>query len=288
MLCRPIAALVLLAGAIGCRASSEPIQAVRLYALDCGAIELERGAPAAADPGGLGDAAEPPGRMVDVCYLIRHPRGDLLWDLGLGDDLAGRPGAAAHLAGARQGIRLVVERTLAAQLAELELAPGDIEYIAFSHLHFDHTGNANQFPGATWIVNRRELAWGSSTPTPFGVNPSSWSGVARAKVELIEDDLDVFGDGSVRVLGAPGHTPGHQVLLVTFGQGGAVVLGGDLYQTRDNVRTRHVPAVSYSRSDMLASFDRIGKVLVAAKATLIVQHAPEDLALLPKFPLWLE
>jgi glyoxylase-like metal-dependent hydrolase (beta-lactamase superfamily II) len=270
--------LALIAGAGGCRSGSEPIDAVRIYALDCGAIELANPEAAAA----VGSAAEIPGRMVNVCYLIRHPRGDLLWDLGLGDELADRAG------GAGPDIRLVVDRPLVAQLAEIDLTPAAIEYIAFSHLHFDHTGNANRFPTATWIVNRRELAWARSTPTPFGVNPASWSGAASAKLALVDEDLDVFGDGSVRVLGAPGHTPGHQVLLVTFVQGGAILLGGDLYQTRDNVRTRHVPAVSHSRSALLASFDRITGVLARSKATLIVQHAPEDLALLPKFPLWLE
>jgi N-acyl homoserine lactone hydrolase len=281
----PLAALAALpwsVALIGCH-GAEPIESVRIYALDCGAIELPilEAAPA---PIGIADPTDNPGRMVDVCYLIRHPKGDVLWDLGLGDELAQQPGGAINEA----GVHLEVDRTLVAQLAEIELAPADIEYIAFSHLHFDHTGNANQFPGATWIVNRRELAWGRSSPTPFGVNPASWSAIGAAKQALVEDDLDIFGDGSVRILAAPGHTPGHQVMLVTFAQGGAILLGGDLYQTRDNVRTRHVPAISYSRGDLLASFDRIAQVMASTKATLIVQHAPEDLASLPKFPLWLE
>jgi len=279
----PIAALALIAGLAGCRGSSEPVEAVRIYALDCGSITLTGGV--ATSESILGGNA---GHMVDVCYLIRHPSGDLLWDLGLGDELARHPGTSDQLVGASNRIHLAVDRPLVDQLAEIELTPADIEYIAFSHLHFDHTGNANLFPAATWIVNRRELAWGRSTPTPFGVNPSSWSGIAAARTELVDQDLDVFGDGRVRVLGAPGHTPGHQVLLVTFAQGGAVLLGGDLYQTRDNVKTRRVPAVAYSKADMLASFDRIADVLARSKATLIVQHAPEDLAALPKFPLYLE
>src|SRR4051812_26357142 len=166
-----LAALAFAAGsaALGCH-GAEPIESVRIYALDCGAIELPMLEVAPA-PIGIADSTGNPGRLVDVCYLIRHPKGDVLWDLGLGDELARQPGGAITEA----GVHLEVDHTLVAQLGEIDLAPADIEYIAFSHLHFDHTGNANEFPGATWIVNRKELAWGRSSPTPFGVNPASWS-----------------------------------------------------------------------------------------------------------------
>jgi glyoxylase-like metal-dependent hydrolase (beta-lactamase superfamily II) len=86
--------------------------------------------------------------------------------------------------------------------------------LAFSHFHFDHTGNANAFGASTWIVNKAELAWAGSTPTPFGVDPSTFSALKTAKTQLIDGDFDVFGDGGVRILKAPGHTPGHGVLAV--------------------------------------------------------------------------
>lgn len=270
-----VAALAL---AAGCRGDDAPVESVRIYAMDCGTIELTAVEAAAAAVDGVSP------RLVDVCYLIRHPRGNLLWDLGLGDELALHPGGTVD----ERGIHLEVERTLASQLAEIDLAPPQIDYLAFSHVHFDHTGNANLFPQATWIMNRRELAYGSATPTPFGVNPASWSLVKAVNTELIDGDHDVFGDGTVKILAAPGHTPGHQVLLVSFPQGGAVLLGGDLYQTRDNVRTRRVPSVNVSRSDTLSSFERIDRVIAETRATLIVQHAPEDLTTLPKFPMYLD
>jgi len=259
-------------------ADAAPVESVRIYALDCGAIELTALEVAA----NAGEGQSP--TLVDVCYLIRHPRGDLLWDLGLGDELALHSGGTVN----ERGIHLQVDRTLIGQLAEIGLAPAQIRYLAFSHVHFDHTGNANLFPQATWIMNRRELAWGTQTPAPFGVNPASWSLVRAVATEVIDGDRDVFGDGTVRILAAAGHTPGHQVLLVSFPQGGAVLLGGDLYQTRDNVRTKHIPAVNVSRAETLSSFARIDRVLAETKATLIVQHAPEDLAGLPKFPGYLD
>jgi len=89
---------------------------------------------------------------------------------------------------------------------------------SFSHFHFDHTGNANLFAKATWIVSRRELAWASATPTPFGVMPATWNALKSAKQQIADYDTDVFGDGSVRIMRAPGHTPGHQVLVVTLKQ----------------------------------------------------------------------
>jgi glyoxylase-like metal-dependent hydrolase (beta-lactamase superfamily II) len=271
--------LVLVALAlVACKGDDAPVDGVRIYAVDCGAIELTALEVAA----NAGEGQSPV--LVDVCYLIRHPRGTMLWDLGLGDDLAEKPGGTVD----ERGVHLQVERPMLDQLAEIGIGPGQIDYLAFSHVHFDHTGNANRFPMATWIVNRRELAWGTATPTPFGVNPASWSLVRSVKTEIIDGDHDVFGDGSVRILAAPGHTPGHQVLLVSFPQGGAVLLGGDLYQTRDNVRTKHVPAVNVSREETLSSFERIDRVLAETRATLVVQHAPEDLAGLPKFPSYLD
>jgi len=260
--------------------AAEAVQQVRLYAVDCGRADFK-------DMGMFADTGEydgKPGKIVTPCFLIRHPKGNLLWDTGVGDKIAeSKDGVDAG-----GGILLHVDVTLQKQLQDIALAPADITYMAFSHLHFDHTGNANAFPATTWILNSSELAWALSSPTPFGVDPSAVSGYKTAKTQMIDNDLDVFGDGSVRILKAPGHTPGHQVLLLKLKKAGTVVLSGDLYHTRDNRKFRRVPGFNFERADTLASIDRVEAIVKNTKGKLFVQHDPLDFKLLPKFPAYLD
>jgi N-acyl homoserine lactone hydrolase len=255
---------------------------VRLYTLDCGRIEFK-------DMSLFSDTGEYDGNagaVVATCFLVRHPKGILLWDTGLGDRIAANPqgidlfGGAAHES---------VSITLVDQLKALGLAPKDVTYVAFSHLHADHAGNANLFAAdSTWIVNRRELAWATATPAPPGVDADLFSGYKSAKVRTIGGDYDVFGDGSVRILKAIGHTPGHQVLAVKLKRSGTVILSGDLYHLRENFTHRRIPPGNDSRAETLASFDRIDKIIANTHARLVVQHDPADFAALPKFPKYLD
>ena len=259
--------------------AADPVNEVRLYALDCGSAEFK-------DMGFFSDTGEydgKPGNIVVPCFLIRHAKGALLWDTGLGDKLAEskdgveRPG----------GIRLRVRVTLAEQLKALSLTPADVTYVAFSHFHFDHTGNANLLGASIWIINTAELNWALSTPPPFGVDPGTFSDYKTSKTQMISGDHDVFGDGSVRILKAPGHTPGHQVLEIKLRKSGTLILSGDLYHTRDNRKYRRVPAINFERADTLASIDRIEKIVTNTKARMVVQHDMGDFTALPKFPAYL-
>jgi len=221
--------------------------------------------------------------VADPCFIVRHPRGILLWDTGLADQMAETKGGVDG----GGGTRFIVTATLAAQLKALGLAPADVTYIAFSHMHFDHTGNANLFGGSTWILNRAELAWAESKPGPF-VQPDSYAAYKGAKTQMIDGDYDVFGDRSVRILKAPGHTPGHQVLLLKLGKSGTVVLSGDLYHVRENRAHRRVPEFNTERADTLASMDRVERIVKNTKARFVVQHDPRDFRALPKFPAFLD
>jgi N-acyl homoserine lactone hydrolase len=104
---------------------------------------------------------------------------------------------------------------------------------------------------------------------------------------MIDGDYDVFGDGRVRILKTPGHTPGHQSLLLKLQVAGTVVLSGDLYHTRENHQYARVPTINTQRADTLASMARIETILKNSKARLIIQHDLRDFAALPKFPEYL-
>jgi N-acyl homoserine lactone hydrolase len=259
--------------------AAEPVAEVRLYALDCGRYEFK-------DMGMFSDTGEydgKPGSLVDPCFVIRHPKGTLLWDAGLGDKIADSASGLTF-----GGIQGWVDHKLADQLKTLGLTPADITFVALSHLHFDHTGNANAFPSSTWILDKAELAWATATPPPPAVMPDTFSGYKTAKTQMIDGDLDVFGDGSVRILRTPGHTPGHKSLMVKLRKAGTVILSADLYATRDSRKAGRVPVGNVSRADTLASIDRVEQIAGNRKARVVVQHDPADFKSLPKFPAYLQ
>jgi glyoxylase-like metal-dependent hydrolase (beta-lactamase superfamily II) len=254
---------------------------IRLYAIDCGRIDVKNMG-AFADTGEYDDK---PGALAAPCFVIRHPKGVLLWDSGLGDKIADSKGGIDMFGGA---FHLSAATKLADQLKAIGLTPADITFVAFSHMHFDHTGNANQFGRSTFILNSKELAWGSATPAPFGVDADTFSVLKSAKTQMIDGDHDVFDDGRVLILKAPGHTPGHDVLLVKLAKSGPVLLSGDLYHTRANRQFRRVPAFNDSRPDTLAYIDRIETIVRNLHARFVIQHDLLDFAALPKFPLFLD
>jgi glyoxylase-like metal-dependent hydrolase (beta-lactamase superfamily II) len=247
--------------------STEEGKEIRLYAMDCGRAELK-------DMAMFSDTGEydgKPGAIAVSCFLIRHPKGILLWDTGMGDKMAEKPEGVDN-----GGIHMTVSVTLANQLKALGLTPADVTYVAFSHFHFDHTSNANLFGSSTWILNQTELDWALGNPTPSGVDPASFSSYRAVKTQMINGDYDVFGDHSVRILRAPGHTPGHQVLQIQLKKAGTIILSGDLYHLRQNYAYHRIPDFNYNRADTLASIDRIAKIIANTNARLVVQHDLDD------------
>jgi N-acyl homoserine lactone hydrolase len=267
-------------GAGSAAAGAPQVTQVRLYALDCGHATFK-------DMGMFSDTGEydgTTGKIADPCFVIVHPKGVLLWDTGLGDGVAAHPEGLDPI----PGIHITVPITLAGQLSSLGITPADVTFVTFSHFHFDHTGNANLFTQSTWIVNQNELNWGLSAPSDSGVSTDSWSAYKTAKTVMITGDYDVFGDGKVRILRAPGHTPGHQVLELQLSKTGTVVLSGDLYHLKANRQFKRIPIVNTERADTLASIDRIETIVKNKHARLIVQHDPQEFDALPKLPAYLE
>jgi N-acyl homoserine lactone hydrolase len=259
-------------------ATAATAPAIRLYTLNCGTLEFK-------DLRLFSDTGEYDGQTATIavpCFLIRHPKGTLVWDAGLD------PKFVQGSENGARGIRATLDVSVEKQLQQLNLKPTDVTYLAFSHMHLDHTGNANLFTSATWILNRTELQW-ASQPTGGGpVAQETFSGYKHAKTQLIDGDYDVFGDGTVRILKTPGHTPGHQVLLLTLPKSGKVLLAGDLYHFRRDRDQKLVPLFNTDRAETLASFDRVERIVANTKARLVIQHDPQDFKALPKFPAYLE
>ena len=277
-----ISAALLLSTAV---CAAEPPKAdaakeVRLYALDCGRITFK-------DMGEFSDTGEwdgKPANLSDPCFLIHHAKGWLLWDTGLGDAIAANKDGADP----EPGVHVSVPVTLVDQLKQLKLAPADVTYVAFSHFHFDHTGNANLFGASTWLLNKTELAAAEGPNPPFGVDATKVGAHKNAKSKEFGGDYDVFGDGTVKILAAPGHTQGHQCLEIKLAKSGTVILSGDLYHQRRNRAERLIPTFNTDRADTQSSMDRIERIVKNAHARFVIQHAAEDFAELPKFPAYLD
>jgi glyoxylase-like metal-dependent hydrolase (beta-lactamase superfamily II) len=267
-------AVILVSSALACFGQQSIGQNLQFYALDCGRFD-------SSDLSSLSDTGEydhQTGTLANPCFLIHHPKGWLLWDTGLADSFVGHPVRTSD------GTVLSRGQSLDSELKMLNLTPADIAYVGFSHFHSDHTGNANLFVSSTWLIQRKEFEFANSNPTPFGVNPKIFSDYKKEKINLLDGDFDVFGDGTVKILSAPGHTPGHQILLVKLKQKGNIILAGDLYQRKQSEKDRLVPDYNTSRAETLASMDRVERLARNLKAMVIAQHSMEDFAILPQYP----
>jgi len=255
------AAWVVAIVAVGMGLSASPVRSQstgvqRLYIFDCGqghAADQSRWSP--------GVNVGVPMDVSDNCYLIHHAQGYLLWDTGIPDAVATLPEGLPGQNGAPSWRR---QKTLAAQLEELGVKPSDIKFVAVSHTHPDHIGNVELFPQAMLLVQQLEYDW----PLPSGgarFNP-------QHPVTKLAGDHDVFGDGSVTIISTPGHTPGHQSLMVKLPKTGVVILSGDAAHFKDNWDNRRVPAFNTSKEQSLASMERVADILTKEHGQIWINH----------------
>ncbi|MHC4051547.1 N-acyl homoserine lactonase family protein [Bradyrhizobium sp. 25ACV] len=238
-------------------AQSEKAGVEKLYVLNCGegtAGDISRWTP------GLNEGKTMD--FVDTCYLVKHSKGWFLWDTGIADSVASMPNGLVPAD--PKAVTWRRPKTLAAQLEQLGLKPDDVKAMAVSHTHPDHTGNVELFPQATLYVQKAEYDWPGANNEPR-FKPSH-------PVELLNGDKDVFGDGSVTILSTPGHTPGHQSLLVKLPKTGAVVLSGDAVHFKDNWDNRRVPGMNVNKDQSAASMQKIADTLAKEKAQLWINH----------------
>jgi len=251
-----VLALVVSAAVSAVRAQT-PAGVDKLYVLNCGegvAGDISRWSPGV----DAGKSME----MSENCYLIHHAQGWLMWDTGIPDSIAAMPNGLAP--SDPRAIHWHVTRTLASQLETLHVKPADIKYLAISHSHPDHVGNVEMFPQAMLLVQKAEYDW----PNPLGVGRFR----PEHPVTKLEGDHDVFGDGSVTILSTPGHTPGHQSLLIKLPKTGAIVLSGDAVHFKSNWDNRRVPTINVDKDKTAASMQRIADVMAKEHAQLWINH----------------
>jgi glyoxylase-like metal-dependent hydrolase (beta-lactamase superfamily II) len=191
------------------------------------------------------------------CYVIKHGSDVMVWDTGY------LPGSVPN----------ATNKPIVDLLKQISVSPDQVKFVGISHFHADLIGKGD-WDGIT------------STPPMGGANVkgfAEWLSEKR-KVEPQSSDKDVFGDGTVMMLRAPGHTPGHSILLVRLKEKGPVILVGDAVHFHENYDSEGVPGFNFDRAQTIASIQRIKQLQKNLKGSVIIQHDPRDIKLLPAFP----
>ena len=268
-----------IAPAYAARPHPKAPKSLRLYVFDCGTIKGLR-----VTQFGFKDGEVPARDFVVPCYLVVHRKGTLIWDTGVIPDKDFKADGAP----VTQGIS-TVRKPFLPQLARVGYAPGDIRYLALSHYQTDHDANANSFAYATWLVRKEERDVMFAEKPQGIMQPSHYNELRNAKTTIIDtDEFDVFGDKSVIIKSAPGHTPGHQVLLVKLKQTGPILVAGDLYHYPEEKTFNRFPTFEYNKEISAKSRAAIDEYLKKTHAQMWIEHDQATFDKLKKAPAFYE
>jgi N-acyl homoserine lactone hydrolase len=220
-------------------------------------------------------------------FLIKHPKGNILFDTGDNDKIIQDQTYWGPLAAMLdKGVN--ADLAIDTQLAKVGVKPSDINYVILGHMHLDHAGNVGKFPSATIIVQRDEIEnafWpkpGTAGPyiaSDFSMLRSGIGAPMANKQPTIElnGDLDLFGDGSVYIHRAPSHTPGSQIALIRLPKTGLIVLTSDVCYMRENLDKDILPSIglTYDPTGMLDAYHYIKQALDREKGDVIFAHDPD-------------
>ena len=265
----------LLLAAAGAFAAKPVVSSPRIYVMDCGRLKVD-------DPKRF-DFTKDQLKTLDFsvgCYLIAHPKGVVLWDAGVVPDSRfkgdGTPATKFYA---------TATKSLKSQMAAAGYTPADVNYLVLSHYHWDHAGNAADFAKSTWLVERIEHDTLFGPTPPERLSPEQFLPLKNSKtVYLPNADYDVFGDGTVVIKPAYGHTPGHNVLYVKLAKTGPIVLSGDLYHYPEEVTTGVVPHIDYNKDRTRESRKQIADFMKKTGAKMWIQHDLVQFQTLKKAP----
>jgi glyoxylase-like metal-dependent hydrolase (beta-lactamase superfamily II) len=267
--------------AVAQAATPPKVTSPRLYILDCGYITPM-------DPALFSlkkEEIKSDASFVSPCYLVVHPRGTLIWDVGQVPDAKIKDDGSE----AEEQDILKARHRLSTQLAALGYQIKDIDFLAMSHYHADHTANANAFVGSTWIVQQAEYDMMFSDAQVGIRTPDSYKDLKNAKrITLKNEDHDVFGDGTMIVKRWVAHTPGSQMMTVKLKNTGLVILTGDNVYFRENVEKNLPPNIvlAYLPTGFFTAYEWIRQTMAAQKADFFTAHDPDAWKAMKKAPAY--
>src|SRR3954452_11769100 len=216
-------------------------------------------------------------------FLVEHPEAgpilvDTAFDAIVATDRAanlGRAGAAIHRP------RMKPDDAVPGQLRARGVDPADVRLVVMTHLHYDHASGAGQFPGATFVCDRREWAAARTGGVFQGYHPPhlvptlDWTAVdfegdGVLPAATFERSFDLLGDGSIRLVSTPGHTHGHMSVLLRI-DGGELLLAADAAYARKTIDERLVPLyLTGSRKEYEHSLDQIARYVEANPENVVI------------------
>ncbi len=254
-------------------------EGMKLYVFTSGELTIDKSA--------LQTGAAPGKIKIPVAFfLIKHPKGNVLFDTGNNDKIIQDVTYWGPLAAMDPG--RTPDVAIDAQLGKIGVKPSDINYVILGHMHLDHAGNVGKFPGSTVVVQRDEIEnafWprpGTAGPyiaADFSMLRGDIGAPMANKQPVIElnGDLDLFGDGSIYIHRAVSHTPGSQIALVRLPKTGLVVLTSDVCYLKENLTKDILPSVglTYDPTGMLDAYAYIKRALDIEKGDVIFAHDAE-------------
>jgi len=234
-----VAVVAVLLFSITGRAQSSGKGVDKMYVLDCG-----QGHAPDESRWTVGVNVGNPIDISDSCFLILHSGDYFLWDTGISDAVAAMPDGWLPTNNPVTDIHWSRAKSLQSQLAAIGVKPADIKFIGISHTHPDHIGNVEMFPTVPILIQKAEYDFYFAPGKEGILKPPSDTRPTFLKdhpVKLVQEDLDVFGDGSVMLVLTAGHTPGHQSCLVHLTKTGWVLLSGDAVHLQSNWDNRRIP-----------------------------------------------
>ncbi len=222
-------------------------------------------------------------------FLIKHPKGNVVIDGGNAVEAA--IDKRAHwgaVVDAYDPLMLPSENCVD-QARSVGVEPGDVRYVLQSHLHLDHSGAIGRFPKATYFVQRAEYEY-AHAPDWFSKGAYIRADIDHPGVDWkflggeYTDHYDLFGDGTIRMIFTPGHSPGHQSFLVNLPNTGPVLLTIDAAYTIDHWNDRALPGLVCSSVDAARSVAKLRKIAADTGAMVVTGHDPEGWRTFDKAP----
>lgn len=227
-------------------------------------------------------------------YLVEHDDGTVLFDTGVSYEMATDPESygqhgAPHMVEFVKTLDIDESRTPTALLDDAGYEPGDVDYVVMSHLHTDHAGNIDAFPDAEFLVHEDELRY-AMWPTAPSQAAFYLDGDLEAlrspqyDVTAVSGRYDLFDDGSIEVVPTPGHSPGHQSMVVELEDEGTVILGGDVANLQAGFEQNLPASFTWSLDDAVESMQKIRQEREASDADLYLHHDRDDQSRFPDPP----
>ena len=199
-------------------------------------------------------------------FAIDHPDGLVVVDAG--QDPNFKPSLTDVYA--RVAVRFDVgeEHRIENRLREAGLDPGNVSHQVFTHLHVDHVGTG-PLPGAQVVVSSDE--WRAATRFDGHLRGYRRGGF-HEEPETVDGDHDLFGDSRIRIIATPGHTAGHQSVLVSPDDGPRVLITGDSVYSEEALVERRIDGVGVNAKKARASIDRMREICREAPTVVAPTH----------------